>query len=39
MGGVPFVIESETLVGNQFIPKYAAFFNSSQNTTFYSNSF
>jgi hypothetical protein len=38
MGGVPFVIESETLVGNQFIPKYAAFFNSSQNTTFYSNS-
>ena len=34
-GGVPFVNELETLVGNQFIAKHDAFFNLSSNTTFH----
>ncbi|MEQ9406900.1 MAG: hypothetical protein RIK87_04205 [Fuerstiella sp.] len=37
MGDVPFVNALETLVGNQFIAKHVAFFNSYSNTTFYSN--
>jgi hypothetical protein len=38
MGGVPFVMALVLLLLNQFISKYAASFNRSQNTTFDSNS-